>query len=50
MERCLNARESRVVGIADGLAASFAPRAAGHDRDASFPRDNYEELRAAAPA
>ena len=47
MERCLNARESRVVGIADGLAASFTAGAAGHDRDASFPRDNYEELRAA---
>jgi alkylation response protein AidB-like acyl-CoA dehydrogenase len=34
-----------VLELADRLAASFADRAQTHDRDASFPHENYEEMR-----
>jgi alkylation response protein AidB-like acyl-CoA dehydrogenase len=47
MERCLTADESRVLDLADGLAKSFAERASEHDREASFPYENYEEMREA---
>jgi alkylation response protein AidB-like acyl-CoA dehydrogenase len=36
-----------VLELADRLAASFADRAQTHDRDASFPYENYEEMREA---
>lgn len=35
------------VSVARGLAVGFAARAALHDREASFPFENFEELRAA---
>ena len=47
MQRCLSARESRFVELADRLAVSFAERAAAYDRDASFPFENYDEMREA---
>jgi alkylation response protein AidB-like acyl-CoA dehydrogenase len=34
-----------LVGIATGLARRFADRAADHDRDSTFPHDNYADLR-----
>jgi alkylation response protein AidB-like acyl-CoA dehydrogenase len=37
-------RRSELVGIADGLARRFAERAAMHDRDGTFPYDNYADL------
>ena len=45
MERCLTPAQSRVLELADRLAASFAERAQEHDRDASFPHENYEQMR-----
>jgi alkylation response protein AidB-like acyl-CoA dehydrogenase len=47
MERCLTVAQARVLELADRLAASFAERAQAHDRDASFPHENYEEMREA---
>jgi alkylation response protein AidB-like acyl-CoA dehydrogenase len=47
MERCLADGERRVLILADELAGSFAERAAEHDRDGSFPHENYEAMRAA---
>lgn len=35
------------VAVARSLAAGFAERAARHDREASFPHENFAELRAA---
>ena len=39
--------QARLLRIAEDLAPRFAERAAAHDRDASFPHENIEELRAA---
>ena len=38
-------REQRFVDLAAGLADDFAPRAAQHDEEASFPHENYARLR-----
>ena len=38
-------REQRFVDLAAGLADEFAPRAAQHDEDASFPDENYARLK-----
>jgi alkylation response protein AidB-like acyl-CoA dehydrogenase len=35
----------RLVALAEGLAADFAPRAAEHDRDGSYPYEDVEALR-----
>src|SRR5262245_3985588 len=43
----LTERQRRVVALADELAARFATRADAHDRDGSFPFENYAELHAA---
>lgn len=40
------AREG-AVAVADGLVGCFRARAADHDRDASFPHENIDDLRAA---
>jgi len=41
-------RQQELIELARGLAvANFAPRAAQYDREASFPFDDYEDLRAA---
>jgi alkylation response protein AidB-like acyl-CoA dehydrogenase len=43
----LTERQQRFVALADQLAARFAERAAIHDRDGSFPFENYADLHAA---
>src|SRR5918999_5198539 len=45
MEQCLTPRQRDIVELAGGLAAEFAERAGEHDRDASFPFENYERMR-----
>ncbi|MDP1532445.1 MAG: acyl-CoA dehydrogenase [Rubrivivax sp.] len=43
----LSERQRELVDLAAQLGRErFAPRAAAHDRDASFPFDNYQDLRA----
>lgn len=42
-----NARLADWLTAADELAARFAERAAQHDRDASFPFENFDDLRTA---
>ena len=44
MKAALTERERRFVDLADGLAAEFAERAGEHDRDGSFPFENYERM------
>jgi len=44
----LTARQRELVGLAERLGRErFAPRAARHDREASFPRENFDDLRQA---
>ncbi|MDZ7591208.1 MAG: acyl-CoA dehydrogenase family protein [Rubrivivax sp.] len=44
----LTAQQRELIALAATLGREkFAPRAAAHDRDASFPFENYEDLRAA---
>ena len=45
MQRILGSRERTLVELAGRLADSFAERAADHDRDATFPFENYDEMR-----
>jgi alkylation response protein AidB-like acyl-CoA dehydrogenase len=40
-------QQQRVAALADDLAARFAARADAHDRDGSFPFENYADLHAA---
>jgi alkylation response protein AidB-like acyl-CoA dehydrogenase len=47
MERCLTNREREILGLAGGLADAFAERAAEHDRERSFPVENYDAMRQA---
>jgi alkylation response protein AidB-like acyl-CoA dehydrogenase len=47
MRHRLNARQQELVDLAGRLADSFAQRAAEHDRDSTFPFENYEEMRRA---
>jgi alkylation response protein AidB-like acyl-CoA dehydrogenase len=44
MRAALSDRERRFADLADGLAAEFAERAGEHDRDGSFPFENYERM------
>ncbi|HCU99737.1 MAG TPA: acyl-CoA dehydrogenase, partial [Dehalococcoidia bacterium] len=37
--------DSEVVALAASLAERFAERATGHDRDGSFPHENFADLR-----
>ncbi len=47
-EKSLTAQQRELIALAAQLGRDrFAPRAAQHDRDASFPFDNYADLRAA---
>lgn len=45
MNRILTERERGIVALAGELADDFATRAAEHDRDATFPVENYERMR-----
>lgn len=45
-----NEREAKLAVWADRLAERFAKRAAKHDREGSFPFENFEELKAAGYA
>jgi alkylation response protein AidB-like acyl-CoA dehydrogenase len=47
MRQILNERERAIVELAGGLADRFAERAVEHDRDATFPHENYEDMREA---
>lgn len=42
-----NEREAELAALSDRLAAKFAERAAKHDREGSFPFDNFADLRRA---
>ncbi len=43
----LTNRQRDLIGIAESLGPGFAERAAGYDREATFPFENYADLRAA---
>jgi alkylation response protein AidB-like acyl-CoA dehydrogenase len=47
MRQIITPRERDLVELAGGLADRFAERAAEHDRDATFPFENYDEMREA---
>ena len=47
MERPLTAQEHAIVELAGRLAERFAERAAEHDRDTTFPYENYDDMREA---
>ena len=46
MQQFHTEREQRFIDVAAGLADEFAPRAAQHDREGSFPFENYARLKA----
>lgn len=46
MKQLLTERQKNFVALADSLSQVFRDRAATHDRENSFPFDNYEDLRA----
>lgn len=45
MKRCLTPRQREIVELAAGLADKFAARAAEHDRENTFPFEDYEDMR-----
>ena len=47
MRHRLNARQKDLVELAGRLADTFATRAAEHDRESTFPFENYDDMRAA---
>lgn len=47
MRRCVTPRENEILELAGRLADDFAERAAEHDREGSFPFENYEKMKEA---
>ena len=47
MEQCYTPRQQQFVDLAGSLADEFATRAAEHDRDGTFPFENYERMKQA---
>jgi alkylation response protein AidB-like acyl-CoA dehydrogenase len=47
VERPLTRREREILELAGRLADAFAERAAEHDRESTFPFENYDEMREA---
>jgi alkylation response protein AidB-like acyl-CoA dehydrogenase len=47
MRQILTSRERELVELAGSLADRFAERAGEHDREGTFPFENYEEMREA---
>jgi alkylation response protein AidB-like acyl-CoA dehydrogenase len=45
MNRCLTARQRELVELAGSLGDKFAARASEHDRDNTFPFENYEDMK-----
>ena len=45
MRRSLTPRQEEIVALAGGLADEFAERAAEHDRDNTFPAENWDRMR-----
>ena len=45
MEQCYTPRQQQFIDLAGTLADEFAARAAEHDRDGSFPFENYERMK-----
>lgn len=45
MHQCLTMRQREFVDLAGGLADAFAERAEKHDRENSFPFQNYQDMR-----
>jgi alkylation response protein AidB-like acyl-CoA dehydrogenase len=44
MDRCLTPHQQEILTLAGELADEFATRAGEHDRDASFPFENYDRM------
>ena len=44
MERLLTSRQQELIAQARDLSARFGERAGQHDRDASFPFENFADL------
>ncbi|MEZ7126586.1 acyl-CoA dehydrogenase family protein [Nonomuraea sp. AD125B] len=47
MRHCLTDRQRSMLALAEKVAPALAERAAGHDRDNTFPHDGYADLREA---
>src|SRR5712692_9214694 len=47
VKRVLTAREREIVDLAAGLAAEFAERASEHDRENTFPFENWPRMQEA---
>lgn len=45
MKPCLTAEQERIVALAGRLADEFAERATEHDRENTFPAENWERMR-----
>jgi alkylation response protein AidB-like acyl-CoA dehydrogenase len=45
--RCTTPRQQAILDVAGELADDFATRAGDHDRDGSFPFENYDKMREA---
>lgn len=45
MRQCLDERQRSLLALTDKVIPALSERAARHDRDNTFPRDNYDDLR-----